>query len=716
MRFQNGHNLIVLAALSMLSRGCNSRNYYIDSRAGNDGNAGSSVHPWQSLAKLMNVSLEGGDVVLLARGAQWRERMITQGGSATQGVVTYSSYGPPQQPKPLIIGSINVTQLENWQRVEGVPGQWRTYPRTWAPASDAVNVIHNGNFSNGMDFWGFWNENPQGFTHVSSNIDVTGGPLQQHQSLHISFRNMSAIPQEYTQIFSENVSIVNGNTYNLSFWFKASTDINMSGISLFSMSPPYTPYGSAAGATARLLRGGSGWSQFSIVFVATATVSDARFTWHFDNRASPLPDMADVWFGGVTASHVVARNPNATSFDVDVGNLLFWSGSETTWEPSAWGVKKWLEADVIATGDFFFNSTTNLLTTFCLEGSPGEGCWPGGIEAALDVGMMTLASFTVVDGLELRYGAANAMDGSMVEKVVVKHCDISWIGGGVLCHNCLGRKDPVRYGNGIQFWMGAVDIEVFDNRIWQIYDTPLTNQGQNCTHIHTQSECAMRNISYHHNLASSSGMACVEVWYQDNDATMDDVRFENNICANIGDGGWSATQRPDPAGRSFCSYGNPAATTSVSIRNNIFFQTSGFEALLYVSDHWDKWAAQALTFDNNVLYRTATLPIGPSNTALSTECLVKDTSDKLCYTASNFSNFTSTHAGMGARSVLGDPRLHGLTTVVGGAVVNMLSNVTSCHPLAGSPVFNAGASVKWLQDFDGNAVPQNKPSIGPYQV
>jgi hypothetical protein len=52
--------------------------------------------------------------------------------------------------------------------------------------------------------------------------------------------------------------------------------------------------------------------------------------------------------------------------------------------------------------------------------------------------------------------------------------------------------------------------------VWQIYDTPLTNQGVNCTngyHAGTVAECAMRNISYHHNLAANSGMACVEIWY-----------------------------------------------------------------------------------------------------------------------------------------------------------------------------------------------------------
>ena len=63
---------------------------------------------------------------------------------------------------------------------------------------------------------------------------------------------------------------------------------------------------------------------------------------------------------------------------------------------------------------------------------------------------------------------------------------------------------------------------------------------------------------------------------------MDDIRFENNLCANIGDGGWSAAQRPDPAGRSVCSYDNTAKTSGVSVVNNIFWETQGFEAMLYV--------------------------------------------------------------------------------------------------------------------------------------
>jgi len=146
-------------------------------------------------------------------------------------------------------------------------------------------------------------------------------------------------------------------------------------------------------------------------------------------------------------------------------------------------------------------------------------------------------------------------------------------------------------------------------RCRQIYDTPLTNQGETCVVTSADVEpCAMRNISYHHNIAASSGMACVEIWYSDPNATMDGVRFENNLCANIGNGGWSAAQRGDPAGRSVCFYHNSARTTAVSIRNNVLFQVVGFEAMVYLSDPWSLWAAQALQFDHNALFKTATTP------------------------------------------------------------------------------------------------------------
>lgn len=93
-----------------------------------------------------------------------------------------------------------------------------------------------------------------------------------------------------------------------------------------------------------------------------------------------------------------------------------------------------------------------------------------------------------------------------------------------------GRGVPVRSGNGIQFWQGAQNIEVYNNRLWrasasvsarvgvtesvlthvcaaEIYDTALTNQGIGCVAGGgTPEACAMTNISWHHNLVTTNAM------------------------------------------------------------------------------------------------------------------------------------------------------------------------------------------------------------------
>jgi hypothetical protein len=107
----------------------------------------------------------------------------------------------------------------------------------------------------------------------------------------------------------------------------------------------------------------------------------------------------------------------------------------------------------------------------------------------------------VVEDLELRYGGAHGVNGAMVSNLLVRGLDISWVGGGVLSYDFRGSGKPVRFGNGIQWWNGAVNVEVSGCRLWQIYDTPLTNQGAACTTPAggpAQAEtCAMRNVSYH---------------------------------------------------------------------------------------------------------------------------------------------------------------------------------------------------------------------------
>jgi hypothetical protein len=203
--------------------------------------------------------------------------------------------------------------------------------------------------------------------------------------------------------------------------------------------------------------------------------------------------------------------------------------------------------------------------------------------------------------------------------------------------------------------------------------------------------------------------------YNDGNATMADVRFENNICANIGDGGWSAAQRPDAAGRGLCSYSTTATTTNVSVRNNIFFQNTGFEAIIYMSQPWSAWAAKGLTLENNVIYRAPNLPQSPTpheHDEGSEHWLIKTADARI--DAGNFTNFMMS-TGSCAGTVLVNPLLHNMESRNLGALVSMEQNVTGCRPLARSPALNAGGTVQWQFDFAGAPIPHATPSIGAYQ-
>ena len=72
---------------------------------------------------------------------------------------------------------------------------------------------------------------------------------------------------------------------------------------------------------------------------------------------------------------------------------------------------------------------TKQLTTYCASGPPGT-CGKGEIEAALDTTIVTLASHVIVEEWAIMYGAAHGVNGGGAS-IVIRHCDIAWIGGGV---------------------------------------------------------------------------------------------------------------------------------------------------------------------------------------------------------------------------------------------------------------------------------------------
>ncbi len=90
------------------------KDYYV-SNSGNDRNSGTSPsRPWKTVSKVNKSWFSPGSIIHFKCGDVWREQLIAASGNAG-GYVTYTSYG--SGPKPLFLGSVNLTGSFNWTPV-----------------------------------------------------------------------------------------------------------------------------------------------------------------------------------------------------------------------------------------------------------------------------------------------------------------------------------------------------------------------------------------------------------------------------------------------------------------------------------------------------------------------------------------------------------------------------------------------------------------------
>ena len=168
----------------------------------------------------------------------------------------------------------------------------------------------------------------------------------------------------------------------------------------------------------------------------------------------------------------------------------------------------------------------------------------------------------VYDGLALRYGAAHGIAGGNVSNIVVRGCDISWIGGSTLYYDDGGRG--VRYGNGIEFWGNASDILVENCRVWECWDAGLTNQSN-------VAGAVQKNITYRNNEVWNCEYS-YEYRQQGDGAKTENIVFVDNVCRKAGYG-WGHRQRWNPNAGHLMFYDTTAETDGFLIRGNRFERT-----------------------------------------------------------------------------------------------------------------------------------------------
>lgn len=265
----------------------------------------------------------------------------------------------------------------------------------------------------------------------------------------------------------------------------------------------------------------------------------------------------------------------------DVGILIMDHGQ-------AWGVKKWDLPSLTRELDFWYDAAAFQLHVK-LERNPA--LIYKSVELALTKHIVdeNLCHDITYDGLAIRYGAAHGFGGSNTKNITIRNCDISWIGGGL--QHIRADGIPVRYGNGIEFWNSAENNLVENNRLWEIYDAALTNQGNGSG----DSVSDQINIIYRNNIIWNAEYS-FEYWNRPESATTKNVTFEHNTCIDAGCG-WAHAQRPDKNGAHLMFYHNSAQTTNLVVRNNIFVNST--DVIMRMENDW----RSGLVMHNNLLFQ-----------------------------------------------------------------------------------------------------------------
>jgi hypothetical protein len=539
------------------------RTFYVSAATGDDrGDGRSPQSPWKSLEKVNTADLQPGDKVLFRRGDVWRGTLIPHSGR--EGApITYGAYGEGE--KPLLLGSVSRNNPGDWHR-EG-DHLWATSKPSFAElASPAEMGVSR------------WSVHAEGGANVKTSVSQGNGA--EAASLQIQCTAGGAA-NHHLQLGNREIPVVEGDFYVFAFRARCTKPFAIPQVTLIKQSPPWTGYADASGPKMKV---DATWTDCSVRFKATHTARDGRITIYLGGA---LPAGSTFSFQPVSLKRL---RPDATAeLSRDVGNLLFDHGK-------AVGVKKWKADDLRRQGDYLYCRDTWQVKVFSDE---NPAILHKSVELALCRHIVDQGGkgYVVYEDLSLQCGAAHGIGGGNTHHIVVRRCDLGWIGGGHQFSTPDGH--PVRYGNAIEFWENARDSLVEGCRIWEVYDAALTNQGG--------ANNSQVNLVYRDNVIWNCEYS-FEYWNRGPESTTRNIRFEHNTCYSAGFG-WGHAQRPDPNGRHLMFYVNSAQTSDVRVCNNIF--SSATDSCLRMENDW----TAGLAMDHNCWHQ----PRGPLASFLNTQ-------------------------------------------------------------------------------------------------
>ena len=571
---------VIGLALVIASGALHATTYYV-SETGNDEAAGTSPETaWKTLEKVSNEgvlqTLKPGDQVLFQRGSHWHGQLVPASGEPGKPIL-YGAYGEGELPT--IYGSVDAANAEGWTQPD--------------PENPCI--------------WSFGEVKERG--RKPMNIDLRNGwNLHCENGAQATLKTETAAKAE-TETAAENGTAKTRLTVTVRKSGTATNHIQLWGTTLtpplpkdmglrvrarFLNADPNAHSNEVTMRELRISESASPWSNVAIAQPCVLTDQWQELEFRLVRNSSVLlakhPLRLHWSFGTIPEGTLEVELLGMDEIDlqreyalpIDVGNVIFDHGHSKAFlanDPArkehTCGTKKWKPEDLRQPGDYFYDPALHRVLLFSTE-NPAKLC--SSLELALRQNAVALRGThdAIFENLAVAYAGAHGIGGSNVARLVIRNCDLYYIGGG----HQFTREDgkPVRFGNAIEFWCNAHDCLVENNRIWEVYDAALTNQGRGGE----GSPSIQHHITYRNNQIRNAEYS-FEYW--NHAGVTHDIRFENNTCTDAGNV-WSHTQRPDKNGAHLMFYQNSAETTNFVVRGNRFFKST--EVCLRMDNDWRK--------------------------------------------------------------------------------------------------------------------------------
>ncbi len=512
--------------------------YYVDSVSGSDSASGrTDQEAWRTLDRVNTAAIQPGDSVLFKKGGLWRGTLLPQSGAPGKPVL-YSSYGEGEKPKIFCSVSLND-------------------PNLWTKESENIWVTRVPNIKKKeLPFQSFlsgvWHLHYENGAKASFEKETKDGKFTCRVRC---LANGTAV--NHIQLMNFPFHLSKGKEYLMTFKTNSNTDIKGVKFSMMNSAFPFSGY---AGEFVIKINKGEQKHQllFTTKYRLKNDVDDARL----NISLGIMPKGATIQFSDFIVCEI--HRDELGLYD-DVGNIII-DGNRAAF-------KKWTKSDLKEQDNFWHDMTGDCRLYYFSDKNPAQKYKT--LEAALRRHAVNHggASQVIFDGFDVRYAGVHGFGGSPTAFVTIRNCDISWIGGSDQ-YGGGGNGRRVRLGNGIEFWGDAHDNLVENNRLWEIYDAAITNQGAGLSRQY--------NITYRNNEIWNSEYS-FEYWNRGTESFTKNILFENNNCRNAGYG-WGHSQRPNPNGRHLMFFDNDAQTTDFCVRNNSF--KNAVEGLIWIENDW----------------------------------------------------------------------------------------------------------------------------------